>query len=950
MATKEFHDFDDKTLVADIEAVSDFELLAGKTGNNGLNVPLSALKAWVLAGDVGGDEYNVKTAVDALRVAVTGTVLTLNGKTLTSAADRITANTDLYVNSKKVAQETTAPTFTDITATTVQASTGSNDRISFSQDLLKLYVGGIEGFSLARGGGINTATFAANVALGANDLTTAGTINAGVYSFQGNVARVHLETSAIKIQPTANDSTLEVGDGEVRFTGNGAGTNKVVTVENDTVGDSGFEVESGATQALGGGIYVVRTTVVAGDYSAFAVKGSGAQINFTMPGYEAGGGFDQGTSGRITFTAKEGVVLDSDTDLTLDASKSLTWRYATPSQDGLLSAAQAADIAKITAIEEANGDLTQELGFQTLNDGTNARTATAGDRVLNITTTSADITAVVNPTGGTTELTLGVTAAMVKLTGAQTLTDKTLLAATNTIEATSLQTTPISTTAPTDNQILKFDSVSGEWQPEAEAAVSGDPILTKGLLTAPSLSFQGDQGATSGIYHKITSPYTSAIDGVCIVQSGVRSAIFSEAGVTIDNSLLVQKHGWFGVSRTTENTSDIVLRTGSGIRGNTLRKSIIFKCASRDVAEMTQDRLKLNSGLSLKVRFVTEDEDLRQSDSVLMCSGNCKTVTLPEASTSTGQLMIIGAAAASGSSQAIGGSAASTVDVIGFSDDGGITRDAIDGKTDGVKITANETAMFICDGAKWMRLGGVAGSSAPVAASVFTKLMLNFKNIETYSANPSGAVVYPYLDTTFANANEIAATSASVALKDADTGDPADVTWEKRFGNATNYFSTMSAGPTLKESRDFWWVTCSLENLVSGSEAQPYFTINRLPAGTYKLLVLGGYPGYSNYSLRVIVTEADAIVPGGGDVAYSNELADPVQSYLALDKVRVLGDTGSTVAAGQVYQPNQLIDAGLAATTFTVGAKQDVRFYITQGLVTDLKWANIQAAYLIKTA
>lgn len=947
MATKAFHDFDDKTVVADIEAVGSYELLASITGQNGINIPLNSLKTWVMTGNVGGgaNEYDVKAAVDTLKIAVTNTVLTLNGKTVTAAADRLTANTDLYVNSNKVAQEGTAPTFTDITANQVQAATGQNDRMSFAQDRVKVYVGGSEAVAVTRGGGINSIALSGNLTAGAFDISTSGKVAGGTVeagssglTWLANEGSIKSSANVVTIRNrTSNGCELQLNLAAFNFKSTGIyGNQTLITVESDSGEASPAEIrfveKNGAINISSN--YRGRILSKGDDLE---MQHNAATLKLTNVG---------GLTGKATFGAA--------TDVYIDDARTLNWRYATALQDGLLSAAQAAQIDKIAAIEAANGDLTQELGFQTVSDGTNTRTATAQDRMLNVVSGNGDLTVEVDPNTANAELKITVSADMVKKDTAQTLTNKTLLAATNVIEATKLQTTEISATAPTDNQILKFDSVSGKWQPEDEIAQAGDPIFSKGSLGAPSIAFSGDLGATSGIYHKMTSPYTSPLDGVAIVQNGIRSALFSEAGVTIDNSMLLGKHIWAGANRTTENTSDLVFRIGySGIRGNTMRKSIIFKCGRRDVAEMTPDRLNLNAGLSLKIRYVVDDEDLSPSDSVVLCSGNCKTVTLPNAQTSTGQLLIVGAGAAAGSATATGGAAASSINIQGYTGDGGATRDPIDGKSDGVKITANETAMLLCDGAKWMRLGGVGssvGSSAPAKQATFTKLMVNFDATEGFIANPSGNFVYPGVNTTFAKANVFAASTMSLALKDSDTGDASDVTVEKKQF-ITHMNGNYSGAPTIKEASRFMWFQCRQQTTIDGTGATPYFAFNDLPAGNYSLLVAGGYPSYAQYGVRCIVTEADAITPGANDVPWTPNLADPVGSYLKKEEVRVLGDTGPSVESGKTYQPNLAIGQGLATVSFTVAAKQNVRFFVTQGISNqNVQWANIQAMYLFKTA
>jgi hypothetical protein len=956
MATKEFFEFEDKAQVADIEGVKTFEMLVAKTGNDGINVTLASLKTWLLMGDVGlGSQYDIKTAVDTLKTALATSILTLDGKTLTSAADRITANTDLYVNVNKVAQEGTSPAFLDPTVQTIGDATG-NGKIAFAADVCEVSLSGVPALSITRGGGVNTiSVLSGNLSLGTGDMTTAGASRASQYVFTGTDSRIHRTVGEVHIQPTAGAAEFVIADGEARLEGDGAGASIIATVANSTVGDSGFDVRAEATKSIGGGFYVRRKTVGAGDYSASVIKSWGTEINFTMPAYEAGGAWpgDPNTEGRMTVTAPEGVELSAGTSLTVDPGDLIVWRTATPSLSGLMSAAQAAEVAKIAAIEVANGDLTQSLGFQTLNDGTNSRTATEGDRILNIASGNGDLTVVVNPTGGTTELTITVTDQMVKLGAAQPLTNKTILAATNVIEATKLQTTEIDTTAPTDDQILKYDAGSGKWRAEDPAAQAVDPVYTKGTLGAPSFSFQGDLGSTSGIYHKMTAPYLSALDGVAIVQNGIRSALFGEAGVHIDQSLLVGNHTWVGVNRTTDKTSDIVFRRGAGIRGNSQRKSITIRANSKDVAEFDQDKTSLLSGLSLKVHNTTADLQLTVSDSVVMCSGNAKLMTLPDARFSLGQLLIIGASA--GSSTSSGGAAASTVDVQGFSTDGGTTRDAVDGKADGIKISANESAMLICDGKKWMRVGGSPGASAPVTEAAFTKLMINFGHNEGFGDNPTGSgLIYPVMNVTFPKADSVSAQTTVRPLHDSGTGELADVYYEYHKGQEQMPVAITFGNQnfTLKESQECLYNQSNLAYLSeSDTWVASYFTLNDLPAGTYNIMINGGYPPSGYYGVRLVIAEETPITPGANDIIYSDALANPVGSYIKRDRVTVLGDTGPCVLPNMAASPNQQVGKGLAHTTFTVGAKQNVRFYWVQGVRNPTgPYGLLHAVYLVKTA
>ena len=131
MATREFHDFDDKSTLADIEAKSSFEGLYSKSGETGANITIASLKNWILTGDVGAEaQYNIKSAVDTLKGNLTDTVLTVGGKTLTSGTDKLTSSVDLYVGENKLAQEGENAAFGQVTGTRFGASGGTEDYLS----------------------------------------------------------------------------------------------------------------------------------------------------------------------------------------------------------------------------------------------------------------------------------------------------------------------------------------------------------------------------------------------------------------------------------------------------------------------------------------------------------------------------------------------------------------------------------------------------------------------------------------------------------------------------------------------------------------------------------------------------------------------------------------------------------------------------------------------------
>ena len=282
-----------------------------------------------------------------------------------------------------------------------------------------------------------------------------------------------------------------------------------------------------------------------------------------------------------------------------------------------------------------------------------------------------------------------------------------------------------------------------------------------------------------------------------------------------------------------------------------------------------------------------------------------------------------------------------------------MNRDAIDGKTDGIKISANETAMLVCDGDKWMRVGGSPGASAPVVAAGFSRLMINFSNQESFGDNPTGsALIYPVLKETFPKCDSVSKSTNTLSLHDSSTGVLADVEYQLHArGTKVSEIEMRSVNFTLKESNFAQYLQAKIEVLSeSATVKSPYFTLNNLPAGTYSVMINGGYPGYKIYGVRLVIAEETPITPTSNDIIYTDALPSPVGSYIKSDLVRVLGDTGRTVEHNRVYLTNQQVGNGLAHTTFTVGEKQNVRFYWVQGFRSNADHAILHAFYLVKTA
>lgn len=950
MATREFHDFDDKSTLSDIEAKSSFEGLYSKTGETGVNITITSLKNWILTGDVGAEsQYNLKSAVDTLKGNLTDTVLTVGGKTLASGTNKLTSSVDLYVGENKLAQEGENAAFGQVTGTRFGASGGTDDYLSLTAGLATLKVGGQALITAQRVGTTNSLSFAGSGSFGTNSVTAGDYRASGNYSFLGNEAVISsVSGPGLLLKNAASGGgEITVKSSHINFSGSSSELGGSTTLLNIDVDESASADPAEIRFNTKGELF--SDTNARGHIRAkgdeLSLSRAGAKISVQKSG--------DLENGKIIFTAPSGGVnIASGTDLTIPSSSALSWRHATNSQDGLMSSAQAAEVAKIAAIEvAANGNLTQNLGFQSVSDGTNERTATSSDRVLNIATTSADLTAVVNATNGTTELTIGVTNQMVKLATEQALSNKTLLASdSNIIEATKLRSTPVSTAAPTNGQILKYNSTSGEWEPADQSEATGDPVFSKGSLSAPSIAFSGTRGSTSGIFHRETN--TPPLDGVAVVQDGTRSALFSKAGVTIDGSAIIGNQIWIGSSRTTSSANDIMLRaTNTGLRGNSSRKSVTVKAGGRDVVEFGPNRMNLNCGMSMKIRTVIADEDLSFDDQVVLCSGNCDQVVLPQATASIGQLLIVAASGSGGSSISSTQPNASRIKVVGYSADGGTTRDKVDGLGDGITIASNETAMLLCDGSKWLRLGAIgtsgvggAGSSTPNESVSWSKIMIDLNRAVGFTANPTQLSYFDGL--TFPNKNNVY-NNSSLSLKDADSGTDTEVVFSGTK-NGSIFQLQYGASPYVELEHSLYSVLNGSDVFSERSSALPYLLLENVPAGSFDVYATGGVLGFANYYPTVMVTEDSSISPSASDVAYaSTDTSQTAEGkYLSGANVRVLGQLGAF--EGNVkYSPSQPLREGrdFVKASITVSSKQNIRIYFAN---TVIKQVGVLSAIYIR--
>ena len=106
----------------------------------------------------------------------------------------------------------------------------------------------------------------------------------------------------------------------------------------------------------------------------------------------------------------------------------------------------------------------------------------------------------------------------------QTLSNKTLLStASNIIDATKLQTIPVSTTAPTNGQVLQYNSTLNVWQPSSQTA------LTNPMTTAQDMIVGGAAGAPQRLAVGTSNQFLRVVSGtitwVTLASSDITTAL-----------------------------------------------------------------------------------------------------------------------------------------------------------------------------------------------------------------------------------------------------------------------------------------------------------------------------------------------------------------------------------------------------------------------------------------
>jgi hypothetical protein len=388
-----------------------------------------------------------------------------------------------------LAQQDSEVAFDKVTSPKVQSAANAETYVSLTNEVITLRVNDADLITARRSNGVNTTSVAGNLVstgtvqglalkAGASGLQFSG--NEGTLKSSGNVVtlsnrasagcELQLNLAAFNFKSTGiyGDQTLitiesdqnETNPAEIRFVEKGGAINSSLN-------------HRGQITAKGDNIAVTRGEASVVVKQPVSSNSSYGRIDLNAPSPNATGG------------VYDGVHLGDTTDLTVNSSRKINWRYATSGQDGFMSAAQAAEVAKISAIEAANDGLTLNIGFQTIKDASNnERTASSDDRVLNVVGDD-NITVSVDTDADNAEL--SITAPnMATLAGEETLTNKTITGATisgGDVSATKLQGNAVASTTPTEGHILKY--VSGSWTPSAPAAQAGDPSFSDGSAAAP---------------------------------------------------------------------------------------------------------------------------------------------------------------------------------------------------------------------------------------------------------------------------------------------------------------------------------------------------------------------------------------------------------------------------------------------------------------------------------
>ena len=951
MSEKALHDFENTEGVSQVQGIKDFELLASKSGENAQNLTLENLRTWVVNkhDSSGVISFNIDDSVNNLNSRVTDTQLILSSSKLTGGSSKWQFEHPPYYLTNKLAVENGAVTFTEITA----------DKLKKQGSSIALSQGKIDFFAAPTGDNASKVLSIENTSNPSVSVTGSLTVSQTVAA-TGNVTGAKIAAAAAQgfgfgtadypaMTGVDGDLSLKVSsDGALRLESVNnktrlvldASTDSIVLFKTGAVEADGFTglVFSSSTSNYGldtyyrGGIrsYFDRVELH-GPHGNINVKRTGSQGTTTWGNAK----IELNAPGSSGLSNNTGVHLGDTTDLHVASDREIVWRDASTSQRGLMSADDKAQINKIAAIEEANGELTQNLGYQTITDASgNSRTATSDDRILNLSGDD-NISVVVDNNAANAEL--SITAPNVAtLAGAETLTNKTITDPTITggsVEATKLRNQAISSTAPTANQILQY--IDGEWTPAAPAAAEDNPSFSDTINNGPSIRFDNDANTGIGRTVGLGNAQLDLFAG----SGGARLRVTNEKIQSYEPHRFSEHVEILGPSDG--NPLDIRLRgDNTGIAGTDQANQVRINVAGTNVAEFRQNRVVFKGGISRNVKRAIANQKLSPQDDVVFASGNCEVISLPPASESTGQVVTICAVSGKGGTVSAGLPAATRVQIIGRGDTG--SRDPVDGLETGIEIAANESAMLVCDGEKWIRIGRVGGSSGstPAVDTTWSAFAINFMEGASGVYQPSKLSWFG--DVNVKNANDAPRNVTDLAITSVDGVDT------KLSASLYNSHYPISGNYTGVKERDTTHYPYMFSSeAISTAMDSIVLEVKQLPAGNYRCFYMSGFSTAQYYPCRVLVTKKNNSATNTGGVwkAHLGISNSAAKNYKKMWRIGIGGGQqsediiaqGGPTVSGSSSQSYPLQDfkdgiftAGAThgeSEEFTVSETQDVLFH-----------------------
>ncbi len=433
---------------------------------------------------------SVTKVVPAGDVLGTTDAQTISGKTISASTNTLVGATHVQA----VSISTVAPTAGQI----LVASSGTAAAWS------GLSAASISGIISVSNGGTGASTLTSNtflVGAGTSAVTTTKVVPVGVV-----VGTTDTQTLTNKTMTIAGGNSLEAN------TISGVLVAAVApTAGQALVATSGSVAAWGSIGVAGGG--TGASTLTAGNF----LIGAGTGIVDTSKVAPAGAVV--GTTDTQTLFSKTLLSATNTIEATSVRTVVISATAPTANQVLVASSGTAASWGSVPA-SSISGTLPVASG------GTGASTLTAGSFLVGAGTSAVDTTKVV-PVG-----------TVVGTTDTQTLTNKTLLSATNIIEATSLRTVFISGTAPTVNQVLIATSSTGAaWGSVPVGSLSGTlPVSSGGTGATSFTSGNVLVGAGTSAITATSAAPTGSFVGTTDTQTLTNKTLTVAGGNTIEST------------------------------------------------------------------------------------------------------------------------------------------------------------------------------------------------------------------------------------------------------------------------------------------------------------------------------------------------------------------------------------------------------------------------------